>query len=294
MSQSKNTKTSIMKLDVFDATVDKLEFGQPAKFKNQSQGRRISVKPPGVPGVEIQLVSKRDDALHCPFGCTMPPEKLRKENEPDKWSVVMEIEAESAQFATLKKLEARVRAQGPTHPDWFAGWDANKKRLAADLMTPIVADPKIDEATGQLKSDKHTLRVTVKPENITVFVDRGVGQAPLQIVQNPHLAITAHCRVIPIIALGYIWITGSGWGVTWFLNSVIVIPGASRKITSVTAFQLDGEDMVEAEKEDVAAPSPANNSMEVDTPAPAVAACSADARPAMPPPLDLESQLFSA
>jgi len=294
------------KLADFIATIPNLEFNEPAPFKNQQGAVRVTVKTPTTNFIKVQLCEEKD-ALYCPFGTTRKPSSMEgktpifDDSKPAAYSTTIAIPPGSPQFAMFEALEAKLKEQAIKSPAWFAKLPLAKRKNPEGNMTALLKEP-TPAANGEIKYPEYTLRVNTKPEAIKVFTVQNRRFVPAQ--KDPHLAITAKSRVIPIINLGYIYVTNMGWGVTWYLDSIIVFPGESTKSLGIEAFSGLSEDMevdesavvvVEQPKPQAQAPAPGVPSLQQVSgglQALAEGNQASGSRPTMEIPFDLEDVLM--
>lgn len=248
-----------LSLEQFIAIIPNLEFSEPAPFKNQAGGARITVKAPGSDFVKVQL-SVEKDALYCPFGCGRKPTRMEgktpvfDDSQPPSYSTSFSIAPGSRQHVAITKLEDKLKEEAIKNPSWFAKLPPQKRKNPEVTMTPLLKEPTAS-ANGEIKYPDYTLRVNTKPKIIkamTLMPDRRVIPAKT----DPHLAITPKSRCIPIINLGYIYVTNMGWGVTWYLDQVMVIPGEATATAGMDAFSGLGDDMQLDETAEVPVPVP--------------------------------------
>lgn len=231
MSQPKTTPYTV---EEFRKAIPDLEIGQPQKFRNQPNGKRLTVKPPGGGYCNIQLAATKADALRVPFGCSSY--KGEENNAVERFSTSFVVPKGGALHCMLEELEEELlrRAANPeNNAKWFQAWNERQRKGTDTSLQAMLKQPKPD-ANGEIKYEDPMFRVTVRPENVQVFV-MSEDNRLRQVKVDPHLAITRGCLAIPIVSLSYIYVT-SMWGVSWYLNSIIVIPNASSAPRGLNAF----------------------------------------------------------
>ena len=232
--------STVLQLDEFESILPKLEFAdKPSKFKNQANGERISVHAPGRKPCNVQLATGEADALKAPFGYS---EYSSKENPsaPPKYNVSFTFPRESRVFEVFGiSFQNALEEQGEKHKaDWFNALPPKKRSDPTRELNSVLREPQPDKVTGEIKYHDYQMRVTIDPSRVGVFVMRENGQA-VKMTNNPHLAITPMSRCVPIVNISYIWVTAQGWGVSIYLNSILVYPGQTSTATPLSAFKLD-------------------------------------------------------
>lgn len=282
-------------LEEFVAIIPNLEFNEPAPFKNQQSASRITMKTGTTNFIKVQLC-REQDALYCPFGCTRKPDRMEgkvpifDDTKPPSYSTTVAIPPTSSQFSMFEQLEEKFKEQAKQSPAWFAKLAPAKRKNIEATMTPLLKEP-TPAANGEIKYPEHTLRINTKPESIQVYIMRA-DRKLVKVTRDPHLSITAKSRVIPIINLGYIYVTNMGWGLTCFLDSIIVMPGDQTRSIGLDAFSGLSDDM-QIDETAVAEPvQQAAPTLQQMAGQQAVAEPSLGQRPTMEQPFDLDDVLM--
>lgn len=287
------------KLEDFTAIIPSIEFNEPAPFKNQAGASRITASAGGTNFIKVQLCGEKD-ALYCPFGCTRKPTRMEgktpifDDSQPPAYSTSFAIPPGSPQFDMFTRLENKLNDQATKSPAWFAKLPPAKRKNPEANLIPLLKEP-TPAANGEIKYPDYTLRCNTKPEMVKVFImqppdSQGIKRL-VAVKHEPHLAITARSRTIPIINLGYIYITNIGWGVTWYLDSIIVIPGDAVKTAGLDAFNDlgDGMQVDESAEQPARAVVPPPSLQQVQGGRQALAE---GTRPTMDAPFDLDDVLM--
>jgi len=215
-------KYSFFGIDQFETAIDGMKLGAMQKFPNSENGRKVPIFCENDCPIKLQPVT-RSDALKCPFGIS----DFTNEKGEVRWSCTVVTPLYGRVHDVLKKFDNKILEEGKKHPEWFreAGWKAkaiNDNTIEGNFGSTL-KEPEPDKKTGEIKYPEYQWKITLQPNFIRIF-EQNESTGVLELLKdNPHLQFkNKRCECVPVVNLGYIWFTGSQWGIKWYLDRLVI------------------------------------------------------------------------
>jgi len=261
MAQKNGNKP--LTLAQFETIIDTIEFCPITKFSRydaetkkrveSNNGRKVDLKTADGKMINIQPVSKLDDALKSKFGGSYFQDA---DTGKESYTLTVCPDKTSQVFQVMRKFDDHILAEGKKHPEWFreAGWKSKSitdGNIEGQFLSTL-KEPEPDKETGEIKYHDYQWKMTFYPSRLGVCIkDDATGVFKNHQKDGYKHIMNKSCDVMPCCSPAYVWFTGQAWGIKWFVNMVVVPKMYAKNATADFSCMLgmEGINIVTVEEE---------------------------------------------